>query len=57
MRGESACYALQLAPRVPGKDPRFAPQGRHRAPDEVEIGPLIEDAEAPDARISELLRS
>ena len=46
------CYALLPAPKVPGEEPRFVPQGKHGAPDEVEIGPLTEDATALAGRIA-----
>ena len=54
--GEKPCYALLPAPRVPGEEPRFAAQGKHGAPDEVEIGPLVEDAVTPAGRIAARLR-
>ena len=49
--GEKPCYALLPTPRVPGEEPRFALQGKHGAQDEVEIGPLTEDAGALAGRI------
>jgi|SRR5688572_9121706 len=55
--GEKPSYALLPAPRVPGEEPRFAPQGRHGAPDEVEIGPLTEDVVTRAGRVAARLRS
>jgi hypothetical protein len=49
---DKPCYALLPAPKVPSEEPRFAPQGKHGAPDEVEIGPLTEDAKTLAARIA-----
>ena len=49
---DKPCYALLPAPKVPGEAPRFAAQGKHAAPDEVEIGPLIEGARALAGRIA-----
>jgi hypothetical protein len=57
MRGDSPCYALMPAPRVRGEEPKFAPQGRHGAPDEVEIGPLTEDARTLAGKIAARLSS
>src|SRR5687767_8537484 len=54
--GEKPSYALLPAPRLRGEEPKFAPQGRHGAPDEVEIGPLVEDARALAGRIGGRLR-
>jgi len=49
---DKPCYALLPAPRVPGEAPRFATQGKRGAPDEVEVGPLTEDAKTLAGRIA-----
>jgi len=56
IRGDKPCYALLPAPRVRGEEPKFAPQGRHGAPEEVEIGPLVEDARGLAGRVAERLQ-